>query len=132
MADQGIISPVTPLAVPVSTAPTYTANIPAQFTTDLSGNLRVTLGGTASASGNTAASTGLVAIGGLGPSGTVDRVRLDGAGRQINTSDDLLNQILTELRVMNTILASGLNVADDLDGLRADPSFAPSADNNVN
>lgn len=132
MADQGMISPVTPLAVPVTTAPTYAANIPAQTTMDTAGNLRVTLGGTASASGNTAASTGLIALGGLGPSGTIDRVRIDVAGRSMTGDYELLNQILTELRVMNHILASGLNVADDLDALRADPSFAPSADNNVN
>lgn len=36
---------------------------------------------------------------------------------------DLLRLVLTELRVMNTILADGLNVKDDLDTMRNESYF---------
>lgn len=45
--------------------------------------------------------------------------------KESNASENLvfMQLILTELRVMNTLLQIGLNVADDIDNLRADPSY---------
>lgn len=40
-----------------------------------------------------------------------------------NTLTDLLAAILTELKINNSLLQSGLNVRDDLDNMRADPYF---------
>lgn len=42
------------------------------------------------------------------------------------TARDLLNAILTEMRVMNAVLAQSLGFTDDLDQLRADPYYASS------
>jgi hypothetical protein len=38
---------------------------------------------------------------------------------------DLLSAILIELKIMNTLLQTGLNVQDSLDVMRTDPYFAP-------
>lgn len=45
---------------------------------------------------------------------------------QIQTGNiqNLLRQILIELRINNHLLQSGLNVTDDLNNLRNDPSFS--------
>lgn len=63
-------------------------------------------------------------------------IKTDAAGRQWVTSDTndslvrdqntVLLAILTELRVQNQVLQSGLNVRDDLDNLRQDPYFNAS------
>lgn len=40
-----------------------------------------------------------------------------------NVLPDLLASILTELKIMNSLLQSGLNVQDSLDNMRADPYY---------
>jgi hypothetical protein len=41
-------------------------------------------------------------------------------GGQMQLMQETMNQVLQELRVMNIILAQGLNINDDIDGLRND------------
>lgn len=43
---------------------------------------------------------------------------------QITQQAALLNAVVTELRVISYVLQSGLNVREELDVLRADPSFS--------
>lgn len=47
------------------------------------------------------------------------------AAQNNNSDHNMFRLILIELRVMNNILAAGLNVTDDLDGWRNDPSLDP-------
>lgn len=52
------------------------------------------------------------------------------AANYINASDHTLHRlILIELRVISQVLAAGLNVTDDLDALRNDPSIDPDLPN---
>jgi hypothetical protein len=41
-------------------------------------------------------------------------------GGQVQKMQETMDQVLQELRVMNIILAQGLNINDDIDGLRND------------
>lgn len=61
----------------------------------------------------------VVAQGLLNPSGTVDRLRTQGAGRLDTSDQDLLGQILIELRTMTLMLAEGLNTQTDPDDYRS-------------
>ena len=47
-----------------------------------------------------------------------------------NTQSDVLNAMLVELRMMNRILAAGLNVQDDVDMMRLDAQFEISVNTN--
>lgn len=64
----------------------------------------------------------VVATGLVNPAGTVDRLRTDGAGRLSTSDQDLLAQILIELRTMSLLLAEGLNTQTDPDDYRASVS----------
>ena len=50
---------------------------------------------------------------------TKERQRMD-IPNPVIVSGDILNAILIELRLNNTLIAQGLNIRDDLDLLRAD------------
>lgn len=43
----------------------------------------------------------------------------------LQTLVDVMTDLRTELRVLNSVVAQGLNVKDDLDNMRQDPYFAP-------
>jgi hypothetical protein len=69
----------------------------------------------------TAAGAALVqAVGGVNiglnnPAGGVDLLRTDGAGRLNDSNEDLLRQLIREVRVTNRLLLVGLNVDTDID-----------------
>lgn len=60
----------------------------------------------------------VVSQGLVNPYGTIDRQRTDGGGRLSTSDQDLLGQILIELRTMNLMLSEGLATATDPDDYR--------------
>lgn len=77
----------------------------------------------ATTNGIPATNASLVATALVNPIGTVDPLRTDGAGRLSTSDQDLLAQILIELRTTNLLLAEGLNTQTDPDDYRATVSI---------
>lgn len=73
----------------------------------------------ATADGQPPGNASIVSQGLVNPAGTIDRSRTDGAGRSSTSDQDLLAQILIELRTMNLMLAEGLATQTDPDDYRA-------------
>ncbi len=74
---------------------------------------------TATVDGLPATNATTVAQGLLNPAGTVDRLRTLGAGRLDTSDQDILAQILVELRTITLVLAEGLSTNTDPDDYRA-------------
>jgi hypothetical protein len=74
---------------------------------------------TATTDGLPATNATVVSTGLVNPGGTIDRLRTDGAGRLSTSDQDLLAQILIELRTMSLLLAEGLNTQTDPDDYRS-------------
>lgn len=72
----------------------------------------------ATADGQLGRNTTIVSPGLVNPVGTIDRLRTDGAGRLSTSDQDLLAQILIELRTMTMVLQEGLNTSTDPDDYR--------------
>jgi hypothetical protein len=73
----------------------------------------------ASVDGLPATNATVVSQGLLNPIGTIDRLRTDGAGRLSTSDQDLLAQILIELRTLTLVMAEGLSTQTDPDDYRA-------------
>lgn len=73
----------------------------------------------ASADGQPGRNATIVSPGLINPIGTLDRLRTDGAGRLSTSDQDLLAQILIELRTMTMVLQEGLNTTTDPDDYRS-------------
>ena len=69
-----------------------------------------------------------VRFGGLDMSGALASPALDLGNRIITAERSIQISILRELRVISYLLATGMNVRDDLDGLRREPRLAADTD----
>jgi hypothetical protein len=58
---------------------------------------------------------GGVSPGLLSPTGTTELLRGDGAGRLTDSNEDLLRQLIREVRITNRLLLIGLNIDADID-----------------
>jgi hypothetical protein len=63
-------------------------------------------------------------LGGLGLLGTVNALATDGTGRLLDSTEDLLRQLIREVRVTNRLLLIGLNVdGGDLEAMNPDSDY---------
>mgnify|MGYP001618062717 CR=1 FL=1 len=65
---------------------------------------------------------------GIGESGSSVAPSLGTGNRLITAERAMFAAILQELRIMNYLLATGLNVREDLDGLRREPNLIADTD----
>ena len=65
---------------------------------------------------------------GIGESGSAAAPSLGVGNRLVTAERALFVAILQELRIMNYLLATGLNVREDLDGLRREPNLVADTD----
>lgn len=84
----------------------------------------------ATAANQTTGNTSLAAlVTALAANGALNQLTFN----EISTAqNELLKEIVTELRVMNWLIREGLSVRDEVDNLRSDPSFYPQSQINLN